>query len=105
VTSRSRAHPNRLSKLSEFEGHSLFSAPSEAMRLAYPHLTRTWSLGPARAPYEVMHLLLQNGAPLLRKLFGVKVPVEGTADEDYMFPAATVTLIGRKMVGARRMVP
>jgi len=105
VTGRSQAHQNRLSKLPGIKGHSLFFARSEAMRLAYPHLTRTWSLGPARAPYDVMHLLLQNVAPLLWKLFAGKVPVEGTANEDYVLPAATVALIGREMVGARRTVP
>ena len=104
MTGRSQAHQNRLSKLSGIKGNSLLFAPSEAVRLAYPHLTRTWSLGPARAPYDVMNLLLRNVAPLLWKLFAGKVPVEGKADYDYVLPAATIALIGREMVGARRTV-
>jgi len=105
VTGRSQGLQNRLSKLSGIKEHSLFFASSGAMRLAYPHLTRTWSLGPSRAPYDVMHLPLQNVAPLLWKLFASTVSVEGTADEDYLLPAATVALIGREMVGARRTMP
>jgi len=48
------------------------------MRLAYPHLSHLWSIGPAAAPWDVMHLLLQNVAPHLRRLFAGLVPVEGT---------------------------
>jgi len=52
-----------------------------------------------------MHLLMQKVAPLLWRLFAGKVPVGGTADEDYVIPAATVALIGREMTAARRTVP
>jgi len=104
-TGRSLAFQKAVSKKSGIKGHSLFFAPSDAMRLAYPHLTHMWRMGPAAAPYDVMHLLMQNVAPLLWKLFAGKVPVEGAANEDYVMSAATVARIGREMVAARRTVP
>ena len=105
ATGRSVAYQTGLSKKSGIKGHSLFFAPSDDMRAAYPHLTHLWSIGPAAAPYDVMHLLMQNVAPLLWRLFTGKVPVGGTADEDYVIPAATVALIGRQMTAARRTMP
>jgi len=105
ATGRSVANQTGLSKKSGIKGHSLFFAPSDEMRAAYPLLTHLWSFGPAAAPYDVMHLLMQNVAPLLWRLFAGKVPVGGAADEDYVIPAATVVLIGRQMAAARRTVP
>jgi len=105
ATGRSVAYQTGLSKKSGIKRHSLFFAPSDDMRAAYPQLTHLWSIGPAAAPYEVMHLLMQKVAPLLWRLFAGKVPVGGTADEDYVIPAATVALIGREMTAARRTVP
>jgi len=52
-----------------------------------------------------MHLLMQTVAPLLRKLFAGKVVVEGVASETYVLSSATVAVIGREMVAARRTVP
>jgi len=104
-TGRSLAFQKALSRKSGIKGRSLFFAPSDAMRLAYPHLTNMWRMGPAAAPYDVMHLLMQNVAPLLWKLFAGKVPVEGAAKEDYVMSAATVARIIREMVAARRTVP
>jgi len=75
------------------------------MRLAYPDLTHMWQMGPAAAPYDVMHLLMQNVAPMLWNIFAGKVPVEGAANEDYVMSAATVARICREMVAARRTVP
>jgi len=75
------------------------------MRLAYPRLTHMWRMGPAAAPYDVMHLLMQNVAPLLWNIFAGKVPVKGAANEDYVMSAATVARIGREIVAARRTVP
>jgi len=102
---RSLAFQKALSKKSGVKGHSLLFAPSNAMRQAYPHLSHLWRIGPAAAPYDAMHLLMQNVAPLLWKLFAGKVPVEGVANEDYVLSPATVAVIGREMVAARRTVP
>ena len=60
ATGRSVAYQTGLSKKSGIKGRSLFFAPSDEMRAAYPHLTHLWSIGPAAAPYDVMHLLLQK---------------------------------------------
>jgi len=57
---RSLAYQNGLSKKSGIKGHSLLFAPSEAMRLDYPHLSHLWSIGPAAAPYDVMHLFCRT---------------------------------------------
>jgi len=104
-TGRSLAFPKALSKKSRIKGYSLFFAPSDAMRLAYPHLTNMLRMGPAAAPYDVMHLLIQNVAPMLWKLFAGKVSGKGAAKEDYVMSAATIAQIGRETVAARRTVP
>jgi len=44
------------------------------MRAAYPNLRHLWSIGPAAAPYNVMHLLMQNVAPLLWRLLAGEAP-------------------------------
>jgi len=102
---RSLVYQTALSKNSGIKGHSPLFTPSEAMRLAYPHLSHLWSIGPAAAPWDVMHLLLQNVAPHLWRLFAGLVPVEGEADEDYVMPKSRVALIGREIAIARRTVP
>ena len=104
-TGRSLAFHEALSKKSGVEGHSLLFALSNAMRQAYHHLSHMWLIGPAAAPYDAMHLLMQNVAPLLWKLFAGKLPVEGLANEDYVLSPATVAMIGREIVAARRTVP
>jgi len=104
-TGRSLAYQHALSKKSGVKGHSLLFAPSEAMRRMYPHLVHFWSIIPAAAPYNIMHLLLQNVAPHPWRLFAGLVPVAGEAEEDYVMPKACVAIIGREIACARRTVP
>jgi len=60
---KSVAHQTRVQQMSGVKGYSLLFAPSPAMRTAYPHLKRLWTMGPTAAPYDTMYLVLLNVLP------------------------------------------
>ena len=94
---RSVAYQTRLQQNNGVKGYSLFFAPSPAMRTAYPHLKRLWTIGPTAATCNTMHLVLLSIVPHLRKLFAGLKLVNNKKDEDYFLRKATVALIGREL--------
>jgi len=75
------------------------------MRLAYPHLTEMWEMGPTAAPYDMMHLILLNVVPHMWRLFAGLKLVNKHNDEAYIIPKSTVALMGRERRASRPTVP
>lgn len=103
-TGQTLALRTAVSERSLVKWHSLFFAPSSAMRLAYPQFKHLWRIEPAAAPFNTMHLLTEDVAPTLWKLFSGILPINVTVDGDYVSAAGTVALFGKQMVAARQKI-
>ena len=60
LQNQSKTCVERLMRHSGYKGSYLMACPSPADRAAYPYMSYLWNIGPSFAPYDVMHLVLQN---------------------------------------------
>jgi len=69
LQNRSKTCVERLMRDSGYKGYSLMACPSPADRAAYTHMSYLWDIGPSSAPYDVMHLVLQNNVSTVASVF------------------------------------
>lgn len=106
ASGRSRASIQALTMRLGVKSHSLWFAPTLDDQRRYPHLSYWWEVGPVGAPYDPMHLILQNVVPLLWRLFsGDYGALGGDAPEAYVMSPADAQAASAEIAAARRTVP
>lgn len=101
---RPQNHVKELSKRTGFKGCSLFLSPSLEQRAKYPALKYLWDVGCSLMPYDCMHLLLLNVAPLLSVIFSGQLGGPAGFSNLALLPAV-VADIGAELRNARATVP
>jgi len=69
LQTRSKICVERLMQVSGYKGYFFMTCPSPVDRAPYPHMRYIRDIGPSSAPYDVMHLVLQNNVSNLWRLF------------------------------------
>jgi len=105
LQNRSKTFVERLMRDSGCKGYSLMACPSPADKAAYPHMSYLWDIGPSSAPYDVMHLVLQNNVSNLWRLFSGVWKDSNKAPHKWAMTESVADLVGAEIAAARATVP
>ena len=81
------------------------ACPSPAAKAAYPHMSYLWDIGPSSAPYDVMHLVLQNNLSNLWRLLSGVWKDSNKAPHKWVMNDSVAEVVGSEMAAARATVP
>lgn len=105
IYKRSARYIVELGKQTGVKGPSLLFTPCQQDQSKYPTLKCIRDLGPILAPYDAMHLNLQNVVPFLWKLFSGKIAIQADEDEPYYMPSVDAIAVGHEIGAAKATVP
>lgn len=86
------------------KGPSLFFSPAQLDSEKYPNLKYIGDLGVDLAPYDTMHLILQNVVPFLWKCFSGQVVIQGQV-QPYRMSTAHAAAVGQEIAASTATVP